>query len=87
VLTPLLASGEPHGVLVMASRGSRPPSDLLWSSRILGSQLGQAVALARSLTKLAESEQHFRELAETVREVFFIAAPDLQAMIYLSPAF
>jgi PAS domain S-box-containing protein len=36
---------------------------------------------------LKVSDQRFRELAETIEEVFWIAAPDCHRLLYLSPAF
>ena len=36
---------------------------------------------------LAESEERFRLLAENVRDVFWIATPNLEKMLYVSPAF
>ncbi|MCB1137339.1 MAG: PAS domain S-box protein [Leptospiraceae bacterium] len=36
---------------------------------------------------LQESEERFRQIAEHVRDVFFLASPDLSRAYYLSPAF
>jgi|GEM_PF-360151 len=36
---------------------------------------------------LQESEMRFRQLAENIQEVFWISAPDISTMIYISPAF
>ncbi|MBU45308.1 MAG: hypothetical protein CMN76_19005 [Spirochaetaceae bacterium] len=36
---------------------------------------------------LNESEERFRQIAETVRDVFFIATPELKTLRYVSPAF
>jgi len=41
----------------------------------------------RVLVALKQSEERFRELAETITEVFWIISPDLQTLHYLSPAF
>jgi len=36
---------------------------------------------------LAESERRFRQMAETIDDVFWMATPDLQQLLYVSPAF
>ncbi|TVQ61604.1 MAG: PAS domain S-box protein [Phycisphaerales bacterium] len=36
---------------------------------------------------LGESERRFREIAETVREVFWVASPDTRTIEYISPAY
>lgn len=38
-------------------------------------------------TRLRESEERFRQLAETIREVFWMATPDLERTLYVSPAY
>ncbi len=56
--------------------------------------INQYITIRTDITerKIAEeatrkSETRFREIAETINEVFFIIAPDFKEMIYLSPAF
>jgi len=53
-----------------------------------------SVALARDLTqrelaekRLRDSEERFRELAETIAEVFWITDPRKHEMLYVSPAY
>lgn len=36
---------------------------------------------------LAESEEHFRQLAENINEVFWICTPDWSKILYISPAY
>jgi PAS domain S-box-containing protein len=41
----------------------------------------------RAQEKLEESEESFRQLAENIREVFFVATPEPARVTYLSPAY
>jgi diguanylate cyclase (GGDEF)-like protein/PAS domain S-box-containing protein len=41
----------------------------------------------RMVTQLRASEELFRQLAENIQDVFFVASPDLQQMYYVSPGF
>jgi PAS domain S-box-containing protein len=41
----------------------------------------------RAESDLRESEQKFRQIAENIREVFWITEPDKNKMIYISPAY
>jgi PAS domain S-box-containing protein len=41
----------------------------------------------RAEEALRESEERFRQLAENIREMFWITTPDLKEMLYLSPAY
>jgi diguanylate cyclase (GGDEF)-like protein/PAS domain S-box-containing protein len=41
----------------------------------------------RAAVQLRNSELRFRQLAENIEDVFFIATPDLSESIYISPAF
>ena len=41
----------------------------------------------RAEAALRESEERFREIAETIDEVFWISSPDKKRMIYVSPAY
>ncbi len=40
-----------------------------------------------AVSRLAESERRFRQLAETINEVFFLVAPGRNRLLYLSPAY
>jgi PAS domain S-box-containing protein len=44
-------------------------------------------ARTRADETLRESEERFRQVAETISEVFWITDPDKQQMLYVSPAF
>jgi diguanylate cyclase (GGDEF)-like protein/PAS domain S-box-containing protein len=57
--------------------------------RIIGS-LGIARDISEKKAaeeKLRESEELFRQLAENIREVFFVNTPDMKQLIYVSPAY
>jgi PAS domain-containing protein len=41
----------------------------------------------RAEGQLRESEARFRQLAETIDEVFWLADVELQSIVYVSPAF
>ena len=40
-----------------------------------------------AMADLRQSEQRFRQLSESIEQVFWMATPDLQAVTYVSPAF
>ena len=45
------------------------------------------VEIARALEKLKESDEKFQQLADSVRDVFCVASPDLLTIHYVSPAY
>ena len=76
----------------MAVRAVREGAqDYLVKGQVDGHGLYQAIRYAierqRGDDALRESEQRFRELAENVREVFFIVDPETGRSLYLSPAY
>ena len=48
-------------------------------------QVGIALAQAHHLDTIRESEERFRQLAENIQEVFFLATPE--RLLYMSPAY
>ena len=51
-------------------------------------RLREAEALVRQATEaLRESEQKFRTMAETIQDVFWIATPEINKTLYVSPAY
>ncbi len=92
---PLQITGKTIGVLALyaAEKGvfSQDELDLL-------DELVKDIAFAldhgqreqerqRMVEQLRASEERFRELAETVQEVFWITTPDKHRMLYVSPAY
>jgi PAS domain S-box-containing protein len=52
-----------------------------------GRMIAAAVQRARAEEALGESEERFRQMAENIREVFYLASVDTGEIIYLSPAY
>src|ERR1700741_2864044 len=50
-------------------------------SHVLEGQVGSRTA------ELTESVERFRQLAETIREVFFLIDPEMTEIYYVSPAY
>jgi diguanylate cyclase len=47
----------------------------------------EAEERGRAAAQLHASEERFRQLAENIQDVFFVASPDLQQISYISPGF
>ena len=68
-----------------------------WTNRALFDGAGQAISFQSvgeditekrtALEAVQESEERFREIAATVREVFWICSPDWRTVYYVSPAY
>lgn len=54
---------------------------------ILQAKIRAFVDLYLKTLQVRESEQNFRQLAETIQEVFWIITPDLSKVIYISPLY
>lgn len=68
-----------HGTVRVLRDGGRPV-------RLVGTQ--QDVTERKRVEQaLQESEQRFRELAEQVRDTFWVCTPDLRTLLYVSPAY
>jgi PAS domain S-box-containing protein len=52
-----------------------------------GIQLGAAFLRLKAEAAMQESELRFRQMAEAVREVFWLSSRDSQSILYVSPAF
>src|SRR5574341_932949 len=85
--TPLTFSDECQGLLIIASTQGSLDEDALHCAKAIGLQIAQAVALSRTLVKLTESEQKFRQMAENIQDVFWMSDPATTEMLYVSPAY
>ncbi|WP_054204164.1 EAL domain-containing protein [Pseudoalteromonas porphyrae] len=95
----LLASCDAKSILFVPVHRTKKTSGLLmlfsnesllieeeWIAfgRNVASQFTQATELSEVFTKLVLSEQKFRQLAENIKEAFFLFEPTQEAIIYLS---
>ena len=73
---PVAVGGEFLGVVEFFSHEIREPdADLLELMGTLGGLVGQFLRRQRAERELQESEQRFRQLAEHVTDVFWVAGP------------
>ncbi|PWG63682.1 hybrid sensor histidine kinase/response regulator [Spiribacter halobius] len=91
-----VAAGRPYrGEFTMRARDGRVfPTEHLVSMFTVDGSERYAVSVVRDITErrrreeaVRESEARFRQLAENLREVFWISSPDKRVMEYVSPAF
>jgi PAS domain S-box-containing protein len=81
LVVPFGAQGHDVGAVVLAS-DVQDLSESTWIgfAQSVAAQFGQTVALGQSLTRL-------RQMAESNREVFWLADPDFTEVLYVSPAY
>lgn len=85
---PTIVSGRVIGVIEFLSHEVRSPEHELYDAcASVNSQVAQFLERKRSETKLLETEKVFRQLAENIREVFWLESPDLSELYYISPAY
>jgi PAS domain S-box-containing protein len=81
-------------------RITRPDGSVRWICdhgypiRDSSGQIYRVAGLAQDVTEhrlaeeaLRESEERFRQIAENIREVFWLRSPDLQQLLYVSPMY
>src|SRR5260370_932833 len=84
----VLAGGEVVAVVEFLVGEARESDEhALGLVQTIAAQLGWLVQRRRSEDALRDSEQRFRQLAETINEVFWLADPPCSEMLYVSPAY
>src|SRR5258706_3073934 len=83
---PLLVDDRLVGVMAIFGRNPLSPNTLDAMESVAR---GIAAGIERKLTEdqLRHSEERFRELAETINEIFFIRGPDGSPIYYVSPSY
>ena len=82
------SSGQTFGILAVLSR--KPLFNPVLSEEIIqifAVRAGSELERRQAEAALKDSEQKFRQLAENIREVFFIVSTHTRQFIYISPAF
>jgi PAS domain S-box-containing protein len=79
---------RPFGVLGAHTRKKRVfPEDDIHFLQTVANVLAEAIERKRGEAALAESEQRFRQIAENVREVFYIRTVHPAQVLYINPAY
>ena len=63
------------------------PDAMVARLRLVGEIFAAAVERKRTEAALRESEERFRQMAENIREVFWMTTADLSNTLYISPAY
>lgn len=79
---------RPFGILGVHSRDKHVfAEDDVHFLQAVANVLSAAIERKRAGAELAESEQRFRQLAENVREVFYVVGVDPAEVLYVNPAY
>lgn len=85
---PIKRNSQVLGVFEFFIREIRQPDeDLLRMLTAIGSQIGQFIERKQAEAALRESQERFRQLAESIREVFWMTDVQKNQMIYISPGY
>jgi PAS domain S-box-containing protein len=84
LLTPLIASEERLGVVVMAWRKRELDHDWIAFAKAVGYQLSQAIALGRTIARLAASEQRYRDLVQDLDAIVWEMDLATQRFLFVS---
>ncbi|NER21159.1 MAG: PAS domain-containing protein [Symploca sp. SIO1C2] len=97
ICTPIFVNGEIYGTLSFSStksRGTNFRTDEQEMIELMAQSIGKFIATNQMAMEqqqaeeaLRESEQRFRQMAENIRQVFWMKAPQQEQMIYISPAY
>ncbi|NET59811.1 MAG: CBS domain-containing protein [Symploca sp. SIO2E6] len=97
ICTPIFVNHEIYGTLSFSStqpRSSNFRTDEQEMIELMAQSIGKFIATNQMVIEqqhaeeaLRESEQRFRQMAENIRQVFWMRDPRLEQMIYISPAY
>ncbi|MBI4193822.1 MAG: PAS domain S-box protein [Betaproteobacteria bacterium] len=85
---PILGENEILGVMEFFGREAQQPDEMLLQiTGSIGRQIGQFVRRKDAEHALRESEEHFRQLADNIPQIFWICDAMQREMIYVSAAY
>ena len=87
LFAPLLLHGEAMGLIGLANKPGGFTDEDADMAAAFGELASVALLNSRTHDALQESEARFRQLAENIREVFWISTADWSETLYTSPAF
>ncbi|NES20591.1 MAG: PAS domain-containing protein [Symploca sp. SIO3E6] len=97
ICTPIFVNGAIYGTLSFSStkpRNSNFRTDEQEMIELMAQSIGKFIATNQMAMEqqqaeeaLRESEQRFRQMAENIRQVFWMKSPQQEQMIYISPAY
>ncbi len=97
ICTPIFVNNKIYGTLSFSStkpRSSNFRTDEQEMIELMAQSIGKFIAANQMLMEqqhaeeaLRESEQRFRQMAENIRQVFWMRDPETEQMIYISPAY
>ncbi len=87
--TPLFTTaGEPLGLIcVLSKRPFTDPGAVAAALKIFASRAAAEMERQRTVESLGASEERFRQIAENVRDVFWLYDFDMAKHVYVSPSF
>lgn len=88
VSVPISGSSRPFAVLSIYSQTCRRfTHDDVYFLQAIANVLSTAIERQQAEQALRKSEEQFRQLAENIREVFWMTSSDQSQILYISPAF
>lgn len=89
LVVPLIAEAKPLGALVLLRTKDQPAFTPEEAKQVqaLGNLASAAIQPALLHEALAESEERFRQVADHVDQVIWLASPDLRRRYYTNPAY